>query len=238
MRIPRPMRPRRAGRITFALPLASACALLALPRFAAATPLFLGPSPYLQKSDSPFLGDVNAGRSVLEDFEDGVLNTPGVSASTGLPIAAGGNTDSVDGDDGAIDGSGLGGHSFFEGNGPVGITFTFSPISGKLPTEAGIVWTDGGAGCDVTLEAFGLGNVSLGTRTGTAVGDGSNGGTTAEDRFFGVVDAGGITAIKISNSSGGIEVDHLQYGVPEPTSLMALLGSPLLLLRRRAPRRG
>ena len=45
----------------------------------------------------------------------------------------------------------------------------------------------------------------------------------------GVQNAGGIQAIKLSNTSGGIELDHVQYGrmpvddVPEPVSL-ALLG--------------
>lgn len=45
-----------------------------------------------------------------------------------------------------------------------------------------------------------------------SIADGSFAGTTAEDRFFGVTHAGGIESIKISNTSGGIEVDHLQFG--------------------------
>src|SRR5262249_49676587 len=46
-----------------------------------------------------------------------------------------------------------------------------------------------------------------------AIGDGTNYGTTAEDRFFGMTYRQGISAIKIKNSSGGIEVDHIQYSV-------------------------
>ncbi len=46
-----------------------------------------------------------------------------------------------------------------------------------------------------------------------AIADGSISGETAEDRFFGVTNPGGISSIRISNTAGGIEVDHLQYGV-------------------------
>jgi hypothetical protein len=72
--------------------------------------------------------------------------------------------------------------------------------------------------------------------------DGSASGTTAEDRFLGVTDAGGIKAIRISNSSGGIELDHIQYGtmmapVPEPTTwalmLLGLAGIGFAVQRRR-----
>ena len=40
--------------------------------------------------------------------------------------------------------------------------------------------------------------------------DGSNGGTTAEDRYYGAFHPDGISKITISNAHGGIEVDHLQ----------------------------
>ncbi len=35
----------------------------------------------------------------------------------------------------------------------------------------------------------------------------------AEDRFFGVYEPGGISSIALSNSSGGIEMDHIQFGL-------------------------
>jgi hypothetical protein len=149
--------------------------------------------------------------------------------------------DSVDGDDGSIDGSGLDGDSFFSASGVTGIRFTFSAATlGSLPTHAGIVWTDGGG--TIGFEAFGPGGTSLGTLSGTHA-DGSVSGTTAEDRFYGWTDAGGISAILIKNSSGGIEVDHLQYGiqgvaVPVPPAAWAGIGLLGLLAAGRLRRRG
>ena len=175
---------------------------------------FLGPTPYLSRADSPFLADINAGLVHLDDFECGFLNVPGVTPSDGSVIPPGfeGFIDSVDADDGAIDGSGLGGHSLFTGNGATGITFTFNQTTlGAFPTQVGIVWTDGGG--TATFEAFDAMGASLGTIGPVAIGDASNSGETAEDRFFGVTFAGGISAIKISNTGGGLEVDHLQYGL-------------------------
>src|SRR5258705_12020261 len=104
---------------------------------------FIGPTPYLSKNDSPFLTSINAGTTFLETFESGALTTPGVTISGGSVIGPGGLTDSVDADDGAIDGSGTNGHSVF-GAGTPGITFTFdATVLGHLPTQVGIVWTDG-----------------------------------------------------------------------------------------------
>src|ERR1044071_2699341 len=47
-----------------------------------AGPVFSGPSSYLSSADSPFAG-LAFEYYFLEDFEDGQLNTPGVSTSTG-----------------------------------------------------------------------------------------------------------------------------------------------------------
>jgi hypothetical protein len=168
----------------------------------------VGPTPYLSQADSPF---VPAGTFHREDFEDNALSTPGVTPSTGSVVPPGGITDSVDADDGAIDGSGTAGHSFFASPGSTGIRFTFDAgVLGSFPTAAGIVWTDGEGA--VTFEAFDSVGGSLGTVGPVTIGDGAVTGETAEDRFFGVFEAGGISAIFISNAAGGIEVDHLQYG--------------------------
>lgn len=173
---------------------------------------FTGPTPYLSTANSPFLAGINAGTVFLENFECGVQIVPGVTPSAGSVLGPGGLTDSVDGDDGALDGSGLGGNSLFSGDGATGITFTFNATTlGAFPTQVGIVWTDGGG--TTTFEAFDSVGGSLGTVGPVAIADGSNSGTTGEDSFFGVTFAGGISAIRISNSSGGIEVDHLQYGL-------------------------
>lgn len=197
-----------------------------------AVPVFLGPTAYTSFTDSPF----KSGKFDyfhLENFEDGKLNTPGVHASAGAVAPPDRFTDSVDADDGLTDGSGLAGHSWFSQN-TNRLTFTFDVgVLGRLPTHAGIVWTDVG---DVGLGGFGYGLVlfqgydAAGDLLGSIdalVGDGVITGQTAEDRFFGVVDAGGISriVIEMANSTDW-EIDHLQYGaasspkpVPEPTTL-------------------
>lgn len=198
---------------------------------------FLGPSPYLSSADSPFSPFVGFSYFHLEDFEDHLFNVPGVTTNAGpcvTSVCFGPNIhDSVDADDGVIDGSGLLGDSMFFSSGVVGIRFTFNAVVlGALPDAVGIVWTDGSG--TVTFEAFDAGGISLGTITG-CIPDGSVNGETAEDCFHGITHSGGISAILIKNSSGGIEVDHLQYGlrgetsVPEPASLL-LLGAGLALL--------
>ena len=145
----------------------------------------------------------------LEDFEDGQLNVGGVTASAGSVLGPGANTDSVDNDDGDLnDFSGTRGRSFFSANGAAGITFSFGPPN-SAPTRAGIVWTDGEG--LTTFEAFDLlGNLIA--RVGPiALADGAFNGGTREDRLFYVANQGRIGSIKISNSRGGIEVDHLQF---------------------------
>ncbi len=213
----------------------------ALPYSAGATPIFLGPSAYTSAADSPFQGQ-NFGYFHLEDFEDGALNTPGVSlgelATTGITTAF---SDSVDGDDGLIDGVASGQtRSLFSNFRTSSFTFDFSAaaLGGVLPTHAGIVWTDvgrnnGGTPRAVDLventifEAFDhLGN-SLGVIGPYSLGDSSISRTTGEDRFFGVINAGGISAIRISMpGKNNWEVDHLQYGyapVPLPASVVLFL---------------
>ncbi|MEK7446173.1 MAG: hypothetical protein AABZ70_15050 [candidate division NC10 bacterium] len=109
---------------------------------------------------------------------------------------------------------------------------------GSLPTHAGLVWTDGAG--TISFSASGpagpLGPCSVVGFSGVGVPDSSILGETAEDRFFGCSDACGISSIFISNSIGGIELDHLQYGrlapptgVPAPAALI-LLGSGLIAL--------
>ncbi|MGH7244210.1 MAG: hypothetical protein ACREJD_12420 [Phycisphaerales bacterium] len=173
---------------------------------------FLGPTPYLCFSDSPFNG-LALQYFHLETFEDHLFNVPGVSADHGgvtSVVFGPAIHDSVDCDDGTIDGSGLNGDSFFSSTPDIRFTFN-AAVLGSLPTHAGIVWTDGGSNTTVTFEAYNAAGASLGTVV-AQVGDGSNNGTTAEDRFFGVVYDQGIQAIRIRHSSGGLEVDHLQYG--------------------------
>lgn len=205
---------------------------------------FLGPSPYLSFADSPFTG-LSFSTFQLETFEDGALNTLGVSQSGGQIGLPGPFTDSVDADDGLIDNSGAAGHSWFTGGNLRSVTFTFDQTAlGAWPTHAGIVWTDVGntdtilGFGNVTFEAFGPGGASLGSIGPFLLGDGAATGATAEDRFLGVTDAAGISAIKISMpNSGDWELDHLQYGiVPEPASLGLVAVGIAGLMRRRATR--
>lgn len=210
---------------------ATACFTCASVPAQAAT--FLGPTPYLSFADSPFNGG-SFSYFHLENMEDGFVNEPGLSQSGGSITGPGGITDSVDADDGVIDGSGQNGRSLF-GSGSTGITFTFDAgVLGTLPTHVGVVWTDGAAFNQVTFEAWDSANVSLGTLVADNIGDGSFASGTAEDRFFGAKNAGGISKIHIFNSQmsgggSGIEVDHVQYGasaVPLPNAVW-LFGSGL-----------
>jgi hypothetical protein len=173
-------------------------------------PSYSGPTPYTSLADSPF--DFPAVGSCYEDFEGASFGIPGATGN-GSVIAPSGITDSVDGDDGNVDGSGTGGYSYFSGNGTAGITITFSEGRNEgLPRNVGIVWTDGGAGAAVTFEAFDKDDASiLKDAWGPfAIGDGSNNGTTVEDSYFSAFHPDGISRVTISNNSGGIEVDHIQ----------------------------
>ena len=217
---------------------------------AAASAQVLGPTAYTSQANSPFASLITGGTVALETFEDGLLNVPNVTASAGAPLAPSGITDSVDADDGVVDGSGTGGWSFFATPGSPGITFTFTPTASGLPTHVGIVWTDGSG--TTLFEAFGPGGVPIGSVGPVGIADAAVTGETAEDRFFGVINPAGVSSIRISNSTGGIEVDHLQFGrgvaAPPPVStaeipllgpaalafLAALLGlAGFLGLRRR-----
>lgn len=188
-------------------------ALLLLGTTPALAQTFLGPIPYVCTSNSPWHSSTSL---YLETFEDNALNTPGVTGN-GSVVAPSGATDSVDCDDGVIDGLGRGGHSYF-GDGASGITFIFNAaaLGGRLPQRAGIVWTDGvhnSTPNSVHFQAYNASNQLIGEIAGTHP-DNSSSGETGEDRFYGVEYGPGILKIRIYQTAGccGIEVDHLQYG--------------------------
>lgn len=216
------------------------CAVM-VPSHLYASPIFFGPTPYLSSADIP--AGFFAGAFSLETFEDNSLDF-GLVASGVSPfiLGPGFTTDSVDADDGSIDGNGNNGHSFVANDTP-GVTFTLP----GLPTAAALVWTDGaGSRFSTTFEAFGPGMVSLGTIV-VAVGDPFIfTGQTAEDRFFGVQDAGGILAIRIATPGAAqIETDHIMFGaapndanqVPEPSTLVLVGLGALRLVRQRSKTR-
>ncbi len=190
------------------------CALavmLAVMGTAAGATLF-GPTPYLSFNDSPFKS-LSFSAFWLEDFEGWTYHTPGATYSgNGINVGYFGDMqDSVDGDDGVIDGFGAYMASMWAWGDP-GVTITFDADAlGGLPTHAGVVWTDGDN--PVMFEAFdGSGN-SLGAIGPVYIADDGYGGTTAEDRFFGVESLAGVGSIRITNGGGeGMEIDHVQYG--------------------------
>ena len=121
--------------------------------------------------------------------------------------------DSVDEDDGAIDGLGNVGDSMWNGG---AVVYEFNAgILGNLPTHVGLVWTDG-LGTNTTFSAFDAQGQLLGQIVANIVADGNFLGGTGEDRFFGFSNIGSIASISMSNNSA-IEVDHLQYGYMSST---------------------
>jgi hypothetical protein len=219
----------------------SAVALnLCLAAMAIAGPI--GPTPYLSAADSPWAA-VSFSSFYLENFEDGALNTLGATSTGATSIVDAGNpfSDSVDADDGTIDGSGTAGRSHYTTNGTAGIEYLFNAGDlGALPTHAGIVWTDLSGTADVFFEAFDSANLSLGVIAAGALNDGQSTGQTAEDRFLGWTHPAGIARIRVYQSGSDMELDHLQYGiaVPEPAVATLLIGACLALgVRRRYARR-
>jgi hypothetical protein len=236
-------------------------AVLAASLVASAAPAatYLGPSEYRAFAEGDFRSPFATESFTsfwLEDFEDGTLNTPGVSireiANTSIQTSY---SDSVDADDGFIDGRATGNaRSLFSAYTTTSFTFVFSAaeLGGRLPTHAGIVWTDvgrNGGGTPLArdlientyFEAFGSTGDSLGIIGPFLLGDTSISRTAAEDRFFGVIDLAGISAIRISMPGlTNWEVDHLQYGVspiPEPGTALLLGVGVLSLLAATRTRR-
>lgn len=178
----------------------------------------------------------------LEDFEDGQFNTPGISVSGGT-LGTGAAADSVDADDGVINGFGVG-NSWYS-NGVNFLEFTFDANAlGGLPTHVGLVWTDvgqvssGGFGFSpVVFEAFDANDLNVAFIGPTLLGDGLINGQAAEDRFFGALNIpNGIARMRITMpSSTDWEIDHVQYGriIPAPAGLAVLGLTGLAAARRR-----
>jgi len=168
----------------------------------------LGPLPYLKRQDSPFF-KIDFLYFHLENFEDHILNVPGIKISDGVVASTSFGAailDSVDADDGKVDGKTSNGDSWWNGS---DISISFNQIKlGRYPTHVGLVWTDGGN--PIKFEAFDAQGNSLGTASGKHA-DTNFSGSTNEDRFYGIIHKDGISKVTIGNN-GAIEIDHIQYG--------------------------
>ncbi|HYP09119.1 MAG TPA: hypothetical protein VER03_23030 [Bryobacteraceae bacterium] len=214
---------------------------------------FLGPTPYVSAADSPFAAYMGGPNFYLEDFEDGELNTPGIAQTIlfplygelGLSIVSppGPGTDSVDADDGLVDGSGRYGHSLRT---RVVIEAPMQPPiltcsvgfelladgSGFFPKAFGFVWTDGPANLSLSMSISTSTGQNMNSPISAGLGDVAGDGATKEDNFFGIYVPVGIRQVTISGSYLGdfpsqdfIEIDHVQYGfiVAEPASGLGLI---------------
>lgn len=219
-----------------------------------ATLICLSPKPYRSIDDSPFdrtsVGttfysvDVEGNNAIANSS---LISPEGVVIGPVRVRQPGDLTDSVDADDGIIDGNGNGGHSLS----PSGqlILFPTLPITLRtsfsilMPTRSfanvlGFVWTDGHQASSVVFS-----NPGTGQRCEFRdLMDGYNGGETAEDTFIGVMwDRPEILILDVivevqsfQPLTEYFEFDHVQYGtqvVPEPSYAIALFVAVELLLR-------
>lgn len=207
----------------------------------------VGPSGYLSFSDSPY-ANLGLQNFHLETFEDGLPTEPGLDLSIQGVRPPSAITDSVDGDDGIIDGDGRGGFSYHSRYGiDMDINFDRDELLG-WPTHVGLAITDVGwdpVGPSNPPVAVGLVRLTAIAANGTTTlgfievpfGDGSVLGGTSEDIFLGWTDVGGISRIRINvenRTNRDFEVDHIQYN-PTPGTALVLLAGGVSASRRRRP---
>lgn len=204
---------------------------------------FFGPTPYLSLADSPFDLSRLGTTLYVENFESGQISTPGLTISNGQVRGPSSLTDSVDGDTGAVDGNGNDAHSYLVRPGSQGTTIFFDPqVFGRYPTHVGLVSTDGygqnGAPAN-TVVFFDPSGQLVGILEDPIQNFNVN--TTDDDRFLGVYHPAGISriyAFNLGTGSTAMEIDHIHYGVPEPTTLTLLAsGVALMMLFRLRKRR-
>lgn len=154
----------------------------------------------------------------LERFEAGKISVPGLTISPGFVLCDSLYIDSVDEDDGSIDGYGREGCTWYVNAPKVTVSFDKETL-GYYPTSVGIAWTDIGGGSP----RDGYGKIrfavydEIGTMVGERlyeeeVGDGQRTGETAEDRLVLVTWYGGIGAVSMTvETSSDWELDHVQW---------------------------
>jgi hypothetical protein len=185
--------------------------------------------PYAQRSDSPWAAGIRQGSIYVEDFEDGLVNTTGLSMALGIM----GSGFSVDEDDGILGNDGDLGRVYYGGFNTGGaVRAEFSPdMEGRYPTYAGWVM-DTSNQSDARFAAYDpSGNLLANYRYILEWG---------EFQFVGVYAPQGIRAIQ-SNFNEGLFVDHVQYGyaIPEPGTALLTATAALAAAsrRRRTPAR-
>jgi hypothetical protein len=202
-----------------------------------------GPSAYLQTGDTPSGFFCAECVGWIEDFELGTVD-PFLTIDNGAildPNSFSGLmnsvTDSVDGDDGSVDGQGNDGFSYFADSNSISISFA------RTVKNAGLVFTDGDRiSTNIRLEAFDMGGNSLAAIDAGDLADDFFTGETAEDTFLGFQNTdGNIASITLTMTGGsGIEIDHVHWqeacAIPEPATgalaLFAILGVAGLRKRR------
>ena len=194
--------------------------------------IVLGPTPYLSIDDSLFDLSGLGSTFFLDDLEDNRVSFGLLTNGTITPPGL--TTDSVDADDGAIDGFGNGGHSLESTSFTVHPTspltfvtsyvFSFSGLASSV-NAFGFVWTDAFEFSDLTISA----NNQHWNFPGSM--DATNAGTTLEDRFVGIISTSALNVVEVRCWSYGLlgdrcELDHIQFGiqpVPEPIGRIQLL---------------
>ena len=189
--------------------------------------------PYAQRSDSPWAAGIRQGSIYVEDFEDGLVNTPGLAMALGI-MSPGSSVDEDDGILGNQDDDTFHGRYWYAGvSGPSHTARAeFSPNgSGNYPLYAG--WAmDTGDFADAKFEAF--------DPSGQLIASYLYILEWGEIQFVGVHAQQGIGAIQ-STGNVNLFVDHVQYGyaIPEPNTALLTATTALAAAsrRRRAPAR-
>jgi hypothetical protein len=192
-----------------------------------------GPTTYRSFADSPFAGFTYSGYFHLENFEDGLVNTPGLTMTPvlgGGSVLADGTASSVDLDDGLIDGTSSGksyllGFGSFTISSRLNLTFDPAALGGQLPTDVGFVRVVGLSG-DMSINIYDASNSLVSTILHGVTGNPFS-YTTDDDRFFGYRHLPGISRVEIINPLGSYtQFDHIQYGAfPSPVPETSTVGA-------------
>ncbi|MDZ4830190.1 MAG: hypothetical protein SGJ09_08350 [Phycisphaerae bacterium] len=174
----------------------------------------LYPQSYVKLADSALFGAMSLDDDFwCETFEDGLVNIPGLTLSGGTIAAPGASTDSVDADDGNVDGSGTGGRSYRANIGsPITIGISALALVG-LPERAAFAWTDGPQNSTLTITIT-TGSGATFVRTVGPLGDANSSGATAEDRLVAITASNGIAQVVIASGGAAFEIDHVQFEDP------------------------